>query len=135
MGPDPLLGVRRRPQAAPSLDDASPPAREASNGTLQPGGSSVRKRQSAVRARCGAGLDVVAAAIFLAQPCLALLAPGALAAVPGAAVRAVAALGALLLARRLLCFPRWRDEHAHVPRFTACFLAMLAELAMENCAV
>ncbi len=43
--------------------------------------------------------------------------------------------GILLLARRILTFRRWRDEHAQVPRFLCCFLLMMAELIIENCVV
>lgn len=43
--------------------------------------------------------------------------------------------GILLLARRILTFRRWRDEHAQVTRFLCCFLLMMAELTVENCVV
>ncbi|EFJ40148.1 hypothetical protein VOLCADRAFT_121755 [Volvox carteri f. nagariensis] len=92
---------------------------------------SLRQR---VAARCGNGLDVAATAIFLLQPALAMLLPGmrGLGAVPGSPMKAAAILGALLLARRILIFRRWRDEHMHVPRFILCFVVMVLELSVEN---
>lgn len=43
--------------------------------------------------------------------------------------------GLLYLLLRLLSFQRWADEHRYVPRFLACFMVMLVELAWENCMV
>jgi hypothetical protein len=41
-------------------------------------------------------------------------------------------VGLAALLRRLLAHERWADEYPHVPRFLACFGAMLLELCWEN---
>ncbi|KAG2448945.1 hypothetical protein HYH02_005702 [Chlamydomonas schloesseri] len=91
----------------------------------------------AVACRCRGALDWVVAVAVLAQPALALLASVGwpLPALPGPVTKALIILGGLLLGRALLRFRRWRDETSQVPRFLACFLVMLAELTIENCAV
>lgn len=93
-----------------------------------------REAAAAIRSRCRFGLDAAAASVFLAQPLTAVLLPGGYR-LPDVVLRAAAIIGILLLARRILTFRRWRDEHAQVTRFLCCFLLMMAELTVENCVV
>jgi uncharacterized membrane protein YgcG len=51
---------------------------------------------------------------------------------PGWLWAALAAAGALELARRILTFRRWSDEYPYVPRFCAWFALMIVELFFEN---
>ncbi|KXZ42654.1 hypothetical protein GPECTOR_127g532 [Gonium pectorale] len=94
-----------------------------------------KRLRSAVASRCRRGLDAAAVAVLLLQPCLALLLPGGLGGLPQPLVKAACVLGVLLLVRALVLFRRWRDETARVPRFALCFVAMMAELTVENCVV
>ncbi|GFR39788.1 hypothetical protein Agub_g273 [Astrephomene gubernaculifera] len=132
-----IRGVRRRlGNVTGGLSSNDPPP----NGTLELDASDrqkTRDHRAAACARCGSGLDVATFAIFLAQPLLrALLGPlGVGTGLADTVLKAVAVLVALAQGWRVLTFRRWRDEHAHVGRFLACFCAMLAELAVENCVV
>mmetsp|Transcript_14735 Transcript_14735/g.36745 ORF Transcript_14735/g.36745 Transcript_14735/m.36745 type:complete len:387 (-) Transcript_14735:193-1353(-) len=51
---------------------------------------------------------------------------------PGWLLKPLAMTGLVYLGLKLLTFKRWGDEHRAVPRFLACFLAMLVELSVEN---
>ncbi|KAG2501848.1 hypothetical protein HYH03_000346 [Edaphochlamys debaryana] len=130
-------GVRRRAahQPADARDEVFGDWEGAHGHPSAKGRQADKEHRLAVRRRCGLRLDLAGALLLLLQPGLELLTPSFLPNLPAYSIEAASAVGLVLLLWRILCFRRWRDEEAQVPRFLLCFVAMLAELTVENCVV